>query len=204
MSCNTCSTDKTGVPKGCKSNGNCATGSCDKLTVFDWLSNMTLPSGQEPFNIVEVRFKNGRKHFYNKGDLQLCMGEVVTVEGSPGHDVGTVSLTGELVRIQMKKKGVAIDSEEVKKIYRKATVRGQRTRWGSCSSTASINLNYQLMFVSPEMMNYVLVHELCHTAHLNHSRHFYNLLASYISDYKIIESQLKQAWHSMPGWLQPL
>ncbi len=88
--------------------------------------------------------------------------------------------------------------------YRKATVRGQRTRWGSCSSTASINLNYQLMFVSPEMMNYVLVHELCHTAHLNHSRHFYNLLASYISDYKIIESQLKQAWHSMPGWLQPL
>ncbi len=88
--------------------------------------------------------------------------------------------------------------------YRKATVRGQRTRWGSCSSTASINLNYQLMFVSPEMMNYVLVHELCHTAHLNHSRCFYNLLASYIPNYKNIESQLKQAWHSMPGWLQPL
>ena len=123
MSCNTCSTNKTGVPKGCKSNGNCATGSCDKLTVFDWLSNMTLPSGQEPFNIVEVRFKNGRKHFYNKGDLQLCMGEVVTVEGSPGHDVGTVSLTGELVRIQMKKKGVAIDSEVIKKIYRKSSQR---------------------------------------------------------------------------------
>jgi len=88
--------------------------------------------------------------------------------------------------------------------YRKATVRGQRTRWGSCSSTASINLNYQLLFVSPEMMNYVLVHELCHTAHLNHSRHFYHLLASFIPDYKKIESQLKQAWHSMPGWLQAL
>jgi len=124
MSCNTCSTDKTGVPNGCKSNGNCATGSCDKLTVFDWLSNMTLPSGQEPFNIVEVRFKNGRKHFYTNEGLQLCMGEVVTVEGtSGGHDVGTVSLTGELVRIQMKKKGVAIDSEDVRKIYRKATQR---------------------------------------------------------------------------------
>ncbi len=124
MSCTSCSTDKTGVPKGCKSNGNCATGSCDKLTVFDWLSNMTLPNGQEPFNIVEVRFKNGRKHFYTNEGLQLCMGEVVTVEGnSGGHDVGTVTLTGELVRIQMKKKGVSIDSEDVKKIYRKATIR---------------------------------------------------------------------------------
>ena len=123
MSCNSCSTDKTGVPNGCKSNGNCATGSCDKLTVFDWLSNMTLPSGQAPFNIIEVRFKNGRKHFFRNENLQLCMGEVVTVEGSPGHDVGTVSLTGELVRIQMKKKGVAEDSEEVRKIYRKSSQR---------------------------------------------------------------------------------
>lgn len=121
MSCNNCSTDKSGVPKGCKSNGSCATGSCDKLTVFDWLSNMTLPSGQQPFNIVEVRFKNGRKHFYKKEGHQINIGEIVTVEGSPGHDVGTVSLTGELVRIQMKKKGVEEDSEEVRKIYRKST-----------------------------------------------------------------------------------
>ncbi|MCK5815678.1 MAG: hypothetical protein KAH07_07020 [Flavobacteriaceae bacterium] len=123
MSCNTCSTDQDSTPKGCKSNGSCGTGSCDKLTVFDWLSNMTLPSGQVPFNIVEVRFKNGRKHFYKNESLQLCMGEVVTVEGSPGHDVGTVTLTGELVRIQMKKKGVKEDSEEVRKIYRKASQR---------------------------------------------------------------------------------
>jgi len=123
MSCNSCSTDTNETPKGCKSNGSCGTGSCDKLTVFDWLSNMTLPSGQKPFDIVEVRFKNGRKHFYKNEGLQLCMGEVVAVEGSPGHDIGTVSLTGELVRIQMKKKKVAIDSEEVKKIYRKASQR---------------------------------------------------------------------------------
>jgi cell fate regulator YaaT (PSP1 superfamily) len=126
MSCTSCSTKGDGVPNGCKSNGNCGTGTCgsgSKLAVFDWLSNMTLPSGQAPFNIVEVRFKNGRKHFYKNENLQLCMGEVVTVEGSPGHDVGTVSLSGELVRIQMKKKGVKEDSEEVKKIYRKASQR---------------------------------------------------------------------------------
>jgi|TARA_B110000238_G_scaffold149432_1_gene161151 cell fate regulator YaaT (PSP1 superfamily) len=126
MSCNSCSTDKSGTPNGCKSNGNCATGTCgsgSKLTVFDWLSNMTLPSGQEPFNIVEIRFKNGRKHFFTNEGLQLCIGEVVAVEGSPGHDIGTVSLTGELVRIQLKKKGFSIDSEEIKKVYRKASKR---------------------------------------------------------------------------------
>ncbi len=124
MGCNSCSTNKSGTPNGCKSNGSCATGSCDKLTVFDWLSNMSLPNGKAPFDIVEVRFKNGRKHFYKNADnLQLTIGEVIAVEGSPGHDIGTVSLTGELVRVQMKKKKVGYDSDEVKKIYRKATQR---------------------------------------------------------------------------------
>ncbi|SFB77485.1 hypothetical protein INR75_04720 [Zunongwangia sp. SCSIO 43204] len=122
MACSSCSTGKDGKPKGCKSNGTCGTDSCNKLTVFDWLSNMSLPNGVEPFNCVEVRFKNGRKHFYkNTENLSLSMGDVVATEASPGHDVGMVSLTGELVRIQMKKKKVAQDSDEVLKIYRKAT-----------------------------------------------------------------------------------
>ncbi|MFC6860624.1 PSP1 domain-containing protein [Zunongwangia atlantica] len=122
MACSSCSTGKDGKPKGCKSNGTCGTDSCNKLTVFDWLSNMSLPNGIEPFNCVEVRFKNGRKHFYkNTENLSLSMGDVVATEASPGHDVGMVSLTGELVRIQMKKKKVAQDSDEVLKIYRKAT-----------------------------------------------------------------------------------
>jgi cell fate regulator YaaT (PSP1 superfamily) len=127
MSCSSCSTKKDGgVPNGCKSNGNCGTGgSCgsgSKLAVFDWLSNMTLPSGEAPFNIYEVRFKNGRKHFFkNTENLTLSMGDVVAVESSPGHDIGTVSLGGELVKVQMKKKKVAFDSEDVKKIYRKAS-----------------------------------------------------------------------------------
>lgn len=88
--------------------------------------------------------------------------------------------------------------------YSKVTIRGQRTRWGSCSSTGSINLNYQLLFVSPEMMNYVFVHELCHTAYLNHSASFYKLLESYLPDYRNHEMQLKKAWRSMPAWLYRL
>lgn len=122
MSCNNCSTDTSGTPKGCKSNGSCGTGSCDKLTVFDWLSNMSLPNGQSKFDIVEARFKNGRKHFFkNAKNLPISIGDVIAVESSPGHDIGTISLTGELVKIQMRKKNVGFDSEEVKQIYRKAS-----------------------------------------------------------------------------------
>jgi len=122
MSCNSCSSDINSVPKGCKSNGSCATGDCEKLTVFDWLGNMALPTGQKPVDVVEVRFKNGRKHFYrNHEDLPISIGDVIAVEGNPGHDIGTVSLTGELIKVQLKRKGIKIDSEEIKKIYRKAT-----------------------------------------------------------------------------------
>lgn len=121
MACGSCST-KDGQPKGCKNNGTCGTDGCNKLSVFDWLSNMSLPGGIEPFNYVEVRFKNGRKHFYkNTEGLSLTMGDVVATEASPGHDVGVVSLTGELVKVQMKKKRVKPDSPEVNKIYRKAS-----------------------------------------------------------------------------------
>lgn len=122
MSCSSCSTGKDGQPKGCRNNGTCGTDGCNKLTVFDWLSNMSLPGGTEAFNLVEVRFKNGRKHFFkNTENLSLSMGDVVAVEASPGHDVGMVSLTGELVRVQMKKKKVDPESKEVLKIYRKAS-----------------------------------------------------------------------------------
>ncbi|WP_062057258.1 PSP1 domain-containing protein [Aquimarina longa] len=122
MGCNSCSSAKDGQPKGCKNNGTCGTDGCNKLTVFDWLSNMSLPSGSAPFSCVEIRFKNGRKHFFkNTENLSLSIGDVVATESSPGHDIGIVTLTGELVRVQMKKKKVDITSEEVKKIYRKAS-----------------------------------------------------------------------------------
>lgn len=122
MGCSSCATGKDGTPKGCKNNGTCGTDGCNKLSVFDWLSNMTLPQGMLPFNFVEVRFKNGRKHFYkNSEDISLSMGDVVATEASPGHDVGVVSLVGELVRVQMKKKKVRLDDPEILKIYRKAS-----------------------------------------------------------------------------------
>ncbi len=122
MACTSCSTSTGGAPKGCKNNGTCGTDSCNKLTVFDWLANMSLPNGEAPFDCVEVRFKNGRKEFYrNTEKLTLSMGDVVAVEVSPGHDIGIVTLTGELVKIQMKKKGVNPNAPDIHKIYRKAS-----------------------------------------------------------------------------------
>lgn len=122
MSCKSCSTTINGLPLGCKNNGACASGSCDKLTVFDWLSNMTLPNNQEPFDIMEVRFKNGRKSFYkNTKKIPICIGDIVAVETSPGHDIGVVSLSGELVKVQMRKKHVSVNSKELNQIYRKAS-----------------------------------------------------------------------------------
>lgn len=126
MACGSCGTTENGVPKGCKSNGNCGTGgtcgSGSKLAVFDWLSNMTLPNGQEKYNIFEIRFKNGRKQFFkNVDNLPISMGDILAVEGSPGHDIGTVSLAGELVKVQMKKRNITEEHEDVKKIYRKAS-----------------------------------------------------------------------------------
>jgi len=127
MSCTSCSSGRgnnnsTGIPNGCNNNGSCGTGgSCNKLNVFDWLGNMSLPEGQSPCDVVEIRFKNSRKEFYrNVNDLTLNVGDVVATEASPGHDIGVVSITGELVKIQLKKKNMNYDSEEIKKIYRKA------------------------------------------------------------------------------------
>jgi len=122
MACNSCSTGKDGQPRGCKSNGTCGTDSCNKLTVFDWLSNMSLPTGEKPFHYVEVRFKNGRKDYYtNTEGLTLSIGDIVATQAQSGHDVGMVTLTGELVRVQMKRKKVVVDSDESLKIYRKAS-----------------------------------------------------------------------------------
>ena len=122
MGCSSCSTAKDGQPKGCKNNGTCGTDGCNKLTVFDWLSNMSLPNGEKPFDCVEVRFKNSRKEFFrNSENLSLSIGDLVATQATSGHDVGMVTLTGELVRVQMKKKKEDYKKPDLPKIYRKAS-----------------------------------------------------------------------------------
>jgi len=118
MGCSNCSSGG-GTPRGCKNNGTCSSGGCNKLEVYDWLANIALPGGQTPYDIVEIRFKNSRKNFYrNSKGLTLHVGDVVVVETSPGHDVGVVSVVGELARIQVKKKAPGFKPMEAKKILR--------------------------------------------------------------------------------------
>ena len=104
MSCQSCHT-KNEKPKGCKSNGSCSSGGCNKLEVYDWLANIELPGGEKPFDIFEVRFKNSRKSFYrNSKALKLQVGDIVVVDALNGYDVGVISVIGELAKIQVAKK----------------------------------------------------------------------------------------------------
>ena len=118
MGCSSCGSGGAS-PKGCKNNGNCSSGGCNKLEVFDWLANMSLPSNQAPYDIVEVRFKNSRKSFYrNSKGLTLQGGDLIVVEEASGYDVGIVSIVGELARIQVKKKEPNLKPLETRKIHR--------------------------------------------------------------------------------------
>lgn len=127
MGCSGCSTGRGCSSGGCGTSGGggCSkSGSCSsyKLNVTNWLKDIALPSGQEEFDCVEIRFKNNRKEFFrNTEKLSINIGDVVVVQAASGFDVGTISLTGELVKKQLRKHKIAFDSEEILKIQRKAT-----------------------------------------------------------------------------------
>jgi len=107
MACSTCSTGSGGAPSGCQSTGHCATGGCNKLNTYDWLASYDFedPTGTD---IVEISFKKGaRKEFFrNHAHNPAQIKDVVVVDTGTGYDVGVLSLAGELVRLQMKKKRV--------------------------------------------------------------------------------------------------
>jgi cell fate regulator YaaT (PSP1 superfamily) len=123
MGCGSCGSKADGTPSGCQSHGHCASGGCNKMNVHDWLSNLPFGDAESSCKIVEVSFNNGSRkdyfrnttvHYYSKGDM-------IAVEGVAGFDVGMVNLTGELVRLQLKKNNMDEKSPDIKKILRKAT-----------------------------------------------------------------------------------
>lgn len=104
-------------------NRKMASDRCCKLNAFNWLKDIPLPEGQVPFDCVEVRFKNSRKEFFRvPPEVKIEEGDIVAVEANPGHDIGIVSLTGEVVRLQMRKKGVDPETAQLKRVYRRAKV----------------------------------------------------------------------------------
>ncbi|TAH04317.1 MAG: hypothetical protein EAZ16_05750 [Sphingobacteriales bacterium] len=122
MGCGSCG---TGKPNGCKSNGGCSTGGCNRLNVHDWLVNIPFADPDAACKVVEVSFNKGsRKDFFLNNTLQLLeKGEFVTVEGVSGFDLGEISLTGELVRLQLKKREANEFNPEMKKVLRRSNDR---------------------------------------------------------------------------------
>lgn len=123
MGCGSCGTSKDGAPSGCQSHGNCSSGGCNRMNVHDWLANLPFSDPESNCKIVEVSFNNGSRkdyfknttvHYYQKGDM-------IAVEGVGGFDVGMVNLTGELVRLQLKKNNIDEKSPDLKKILRRAS-----------------------------------------------------------------------------------
>src|SRR3954466_1292055 len=122
MGCSSCG---TGKPNGCKSNGGCSTGGCNRLNVHDWLSNLPIADPDTACKVIEVSFNKGsRKDYFRNSSLQYFeKGEWITVEGVSGFDVGEVTLTGEIVRLQLKKKEVDEFNPKMKRVLRRASDR---------------------------------------------------------------------------------
>lgn len=122
MGCGSCGTSN-GSPAGCQDKGHCASGGCNRMNTYDWLARMDIhdPSG---FNVVEISYKNGaRKEFCHCPDyIQVNAGDMVVVDEGNGFNMGRISLTGELVRLQMRKKSVS-DDRFLHAVVRKANER---------------------------------------------------------------------------------
>jgi cell fate regulator YaaT (PSP1 superfamily) len=122
MGCGSCGSSKDGAPSGCQSHGNCASGGCNRMNVHDWLANLPFSDPESNCRIIEVSFNNGsRKDYFKNNTLHYYeRGAMVAVEGVGGFDVGMVNLTGELVRLQLKKNNIDEKSPEIKKVLRRA------------------------------------------------------------------------------------
>ncbi len=118
-----CGTSKNGAPGGCQSHGSCSTGGCNRMNVHDWLANLPFSDPESGCRVIEVSFNNGsRKDFFRNTTIQhFDKGDMVAVEGVSGFDVGMVNITGELVRLQMKKRRVDETSPDIKKVLRRAS-----------------------------------------------------------------------------------
>jgi len=96
---------------------------------------------------------------------------------------------------------LAATAQELNLSYRKVAIRRQRTRWGSCSARGTISLNCSLLFQRPQVVRYLLIHELAHTLHMNHSKRFWESVGSFCPDYRILDRELREGWRRVPSWV---
>ena len=91
-------------------------------------------------------------------------------------------------------------SRETGIAFARSAIRCQKSRWGSCSTSGTISLNQKLLFIDPDLVRYVLIHELCHMREMNHSRHYWRLVGQFYPEYRQARQRLRDAWFQMPRW----
>ena len=160
-------------------------------------SRIILPGIDEDWNVSYINGKAESVYIY-----EAERGKLV-IEG----DLEDRELVREVIRKFLADRGKAhlpallkILSKELGLPFNGVSIRGQKTRWGSCSSRKNINLNFKLLLLDPSLVRYVIIHELCHTRHMNHSRDFWKLVAEFDPDYREHERLLKDKARLIPWW----
>lgn len=147
-----------------------------------------------------VQYEHRSTHAY-----PLIVGDTVLLVRGPVHDDRAISKVlrqwlADLAYDELGRQLQTVARENGFR-YSKVQIRRQRTRWGSCSATGTISLNVCLMFLSPAVVRYLLIHELCHTRHMNHSARFWSLVEAHEPDYRQLDRELLRGWQSVPGWM---
>jgi len=140
----------------------------------------------------------------DSASVRVAGENMIVVSGPLHNDRATAALLrGWLAELAHQQLGAQLTkvAEECGFRYARAQVRRQRIRWGSCSASGTISLNVCLLFLRPQVVRYLLVHELCHTRHMNHSARFWALVESFEPDYRALDQELLRGWQSVPGWM---
>jgi predicted metal-dependent hydrolase len=134
-----------------------------------------------------------------------CHDGVVTLSGRTGDDKLCVAALkrwlASIARREFLPRLQAL-SVQTDNPFQRMQVRGQRTCWGSHSSSGTISINYCLLFLEPSLVRYLMIHELCHARHMNHSRRFWRRVAQFEPEYRRLDNELGDSWKSMPSWLE--
>lgn len=159
-------------------------------------------------NLLAIR-ENWQLHYEEVNQSRISTKKVAPYElliKSPSLSRGALIPT---IEAWLKRKGqrhlitwLEAISDDMQIPYQSVSIRGQRSRWGSCSANHALSINYKLLFLPAPLVDYILVHELCHTRHLNHSKHFWQLVETHEPDYRKKRCALKQCQLYLPTWLE--
>src|SRR4051812_40716458 len=168
------------------------------------LSDLLRPS-ETYLASIERRYSIEYHHSPDPLAVHAIESEARLIVHGPLHDDRqiTTALRRWLMNLAHRELGAKLArvAEEGGFAYRRVQIRRQRTRWGSCSATGTISLNVCSMFLSPAVVRYLLIHELCHTRHMNHSARYWALVEQHEPDYKRLDRELVRSWQSVPGWV---